>query len=284
MTRNRLTIEVMHRLPKLRLLIVTAAISVTLTVLVVVPAQAITNGQPDGNGHPNVGVMVVEFGSSGPSRLCSGELIAPTKFLTAAHCLAFLVGNTFAHLDGVTFDSTYDISTSTVIPMASFTVDPLFGKDVGDLHDLGVITLASTASATPVVLPTAGLLDQLAAQGGLRGRDFTNVGYGATGWASGGGQPTLIDFDTAVRRVSTSPFMALAPNVLKLQGNMNVTGEGGTCVGDSGSARYLNVAGTDVAVASVSLHSDQRCIANDSNYRLDTPSARAFLGQFVTLP
>jgi hypothetical protein len=30
------------------------------------PAQAITNGQPDGNRHPNVGLMVVNFGS-GPS-------------------------------------------------------------------------------------------------------------------------------------------------------------------------------------------------------------------------
>jgi hypothetical protein len=78
--------------------------------------------------------------------------------------------------------------------------------------------------------------------------------------------------------------MALEPNVLKLQGNTNATGEGGTCVGDSGSASYLNVAGTPVAVAIVSLGSDTRCVANDSHYRLDTPSARAFLSKFVSLP
>jgi hypothetical protein len=249
----------------------------------VVPAGAITNGQPDGTAHPNVGVMVVDFGA-GPQRLCSGELIAPTQFLTAAHCLAFLVGNTFVKLDGVSFDSTYTPGTSTVIPMASFTVDPLFGKDFADRHDLGVITLASPVPATPVVLPTARLLDQLAAKGGLLGQDFTNVGYGATGYDFGGGPPSLIDFIPAVRRISTSPFMALEKNVLRLQGNTNATGEGGTCTGDSGSARYLNVAGTDVAVAIVSQGSDSRCIANDANYRLDTPSARAFLGQFVTLP
>jgi hypothetical protein len=268
---------------KLRLLILAGVVSLTV-VLAVVPAQAITYGQPDGNGHPNVGVMVVERGSSGPSRQCSGELIAPTQFLTAAHCTAGLINNPFVHLDGVTFDPTFDPNASTVIPAASVTVDPLFGKDLGDLHDLGVITLASPAPATPVVLPTVGLLDQLAAQGGLRGQDFTNVGYGATGWAFGGGAPTLVNFEPAVRRVSTSPFMALEPNVLKLLGNTHATGEGGTCVGDSGSARFLDVAGTDVAVAIVSLGGDQRCVANDSNYRLDTPSARAFLGQFVTLP
>jgi hypothetical protein len=254
----------------------------SVAICTVVPAEAITGGEPDGNGHPNVGVMVVDRGA-GPSRLCSGELIAPTQFLTAAHCTAFLVNNPSV-LKGVTFDPTYNPNTSTVVPAASVTVDPLFGKGRGDLHDLGVITLASPVPATPVVLPTAGLLDQLAAQGGLRDQDFTNVGYGATGWAFGGGPPTLVDFTSAVRRVSTSPFMALEPNVLRLLGNGQTAGEGGTCVGDSGSARYLNVGGTDLAVAIVSLGGDARCVANDANYRLDTPSARAFIGQFVTLP
>jgi len=256
--------------------------AVTAATCLVAPAAAITNGQPDGNRHPNVGVMVVDFGG-GPSRLCSGELIAPTQFLTAAHCTAFLV-NQPSVLLGVTFDPTYDPDTSTVIPATAITVDPQFGKDRADLHDLGVITLATPVAAPPVVLPTAGLLDELALRNGLRGQDFTNVGYGATGWAFGGGAPVPVDFGTAVRRISTSPFMALEPNVLRLQANTNATGEGGTCVGDSGSARYLDVGGTDVAVAIVTLGSDRRCVANDANYRLDTPSARAFLAQFAALP
>ena len=49
----------------------------------VVPAGAITNGQPDGTAHPNVGVIVVDFGA-GPQRECSGELIAPTPDPTLA--------------------------------------------------------------------------------------------------------------------------------------------------------------------------------------------------------
>ena len=172
----------------------------------------------------------------------------------------------------------------TFVPATAVTVDPQFGKDKGDFHDLGVITLASPVQAAPVVLPTAGLLDQLAAKGGLLGQDFTNVGYGATGYAFGGGAPTLVGLNPAVRRISTSPFMALEQNVLRLQGNTNATGEGGICFADSGSASYLNVGGTDVAVAIASPPSDRMCVANDSHYRLDTPSARAFLGQFVTLP
>jgi secreted trypsin-like serine protease len=248
----------------------------------VLPAEAITNGQLDGTGHPNVGVIVLDRGF-GPAHQCSGELIAPTQFLTAAHCTGF-VNNPSAHLLGVSFDSTVNLSTPTVAPAASVSVDPLFGKDVADLHDLAVITLARPVSIPPVRLPTAALLDQLAAQGGLHGRDFTNVGYGATGIASGGGAHTITDFDPPVRRISTSPFQALEPNVLRLHGNTNATSEGGTCVGDSGSASYLNVDGADVAVAIVSLGGDMRCIANDASYRLDTPSARAFRGQFITLP
>lgn len=266
--------------PRKQLLLLLAAV-VSVAAFAVGRAQAITDGQLDGNGHPNVGVMVVDFGD-GPSRLCSGELIAPTQFLTAGHCTSFLVNN--PALLGVTFDPSFDPSTSTVIPATSVTVDPLFGKDHANLHDLGVITLAQPVAATPVVLPTAGLLDRLAAQGGLQGQVFTNVGYGATGLSFGGGAPQLVGFDDAVRRVSTSPFMALEPNVLRLSGNTNATGTGGTCTGDSGSASYLNVGGTETAVAIVTLGSDARCVANDAKYRLDTPSARAFLGQFVSLP
>jgi Trypsin len=266
-------------LRRARLLLLAGLVS--LMMLAAVPADAITGGQPDGNGHPNVGLIVLDSGD-GPVRECSGVLIAPTQFLTAAHCTIFF---SLSDLVGVTFDPAFDPNTFTFIPATAITVEPQALKDVGDLHDLAVITLASPASAAPVVLPTAGLLDQLAAQNALKDADFTNVGYGATGWAFGGGQPTLVDFSTnVVRRVSTSPFAALTQNVLKLQGQSEATDEGGICIGDSGSARYLNVGGTDVAVAIVSLGGGGRCGGNSSNYRLDTPSARAFLGQFVTLP
>jgi hypothetical protein len=228
--------------------------------------------------------MVVDFGD-GPQRLCSGELIAPTQFLTAAHCTKFLVG-TSGVLLGVTFDSTYDPNTSTVVPASAVTVDPAFvGHFVaGDRHDMGVITLAYPVATTPVTLPTLGLLDRLGAHDGLRNADFTLDGYGVTGLAFGGGRPTPIDFFQAVRRITTSPFMALGPTVLQLQGNTNATGEGGTCFADSGSASYLNVDGAQVAVGIASLGGNSVCVSNETYYRLDTPSARAFLGQFVSLP
>ena len=50
-------------------------------------AGAITNGAADGSGHPEVGALLAPVAySDGTWATCSGTLISPTVFLTAAHC------------------------------------------------------------------------------------------------------------------------------------------------------------------------------------------------------
>ena len=66
-------------------------------------------------------------------------------------------------------------------------------------------------------------------------------------------------------------------------------GHDGNAIAGEGSdpvvgAHFDGDGATEVAVAITSYRNDQRCVANDSKYRLDTPSARTFLGQFVSLP
>ncbi len=64
--------------------------ALTLTLVLVLAtagvAYAITNGVPDDNHHPYVGLLVFDAAPGQPAWRCSGALIAPTVVLTAAHC------------------------------------------------------------------------------------------------------------------------------------------------------------------------------------------------------
>ena len=57
-----------------------------LLMALALPASAITNGGPDGDDHPYVGLMVADDVDGNPLWRCSGTLISPTLYLTAGHC------------------------------------------------------------------------------------------------------------------------------------------------------------------------------------------------------
>jgi hypothetical protein len=243
-----------------RRILTTVAGLVTALLLWAAPAQAITNGVID-TEHLNVGVMGVEFAPGQSFYPCTGTLIAPDVFLVAGHCVAGLE--------------------------AFFRPDQIFvflTAKQSDNHDLAVIILSRDVTAwngtpiTPAELPTASLLDQLAAHGGLRDMSFENVGYGYSAFFKHGRPGAEID---GYRRFSTSPFMALTQAYLQQLMNSDATGEGGSCYIDSGSPKFIP--DTDMIVA-VQSQGDPHCRALSIAYRLDTPQARAFLGQFVELP
>jgi len=63
------------------------------------------------------------------------------------------------------------------------------------------------------------------------------------------------------------------------------TGDGGTCYGDSGGPNFLGAgSGETNIVAATTITGDFVCHATNVDYRLGTPSARDFLGHYVTLP
>jgi Trypsin len=248
-----------------RITILAAASAAILTLAGA--ALAITYGAPDGNRHPNVGALLAPTPySDGTWATCSGTLIAPTIFLTAAHC------DQGVSRVAVTFDSSYVASTGTTY-WGTWHADPAFRKAQGDPHDLAVVVLDQAVNGiTPARLPTAGSLDGLKVE-----TKFTPVGYGAQSVTIDKG-PTFHYAD--VRYFATGSLNAVTPAWLRISMNP-ATGDGGTCYGDSGGPNFL---GDTNLLAATTITGDFMCRATNVTYRLDTASARSFLGQFVTLP
>ena len=244
----------------------------------------VVNGEFDAaNAYPAVGALLYDFDRNGRydanDALCTGSLVSPTVFLTAAHCVDFLPTGSALR---VSFANDLN-GTPPTIAAVSYAYDPRYATSGrAQLHDVAVVILpaGATTGITPLRLPTLGLLDALGRQGGLRGARFVNVGYGTS--ASRIGPPTF-PYDGR-RNVSRSPFMALTPTWLGLLINSNATGEGGDCYGDSGGPKLLDRDGhRDIVVATV-VTGDVPCRATTWDWRTDTPEARSFLGQYVTLP
>jgi V8-like Glu-specific endopeptidase len=231
------------------------------------PAGAIVYGTPDGEGHPNVGGLVspTQF-SDGTWLYCSGTLISPTVFLTAAHC-----GEDGERV-GVTFDSAYQAGDP--VHYGIFQADPLYSQAQSDPHDIAVVVFDQAITGiTPATLPAAGSLSRLP-----KNQTFTSVGYGAYEVTNGpGGHQYLYD---DVRMRATGTLNATNRSWLRISGNPS-TGNGGTCYGDSGGPNFL---GTTQTVAAITITGDAVCRATNVTYRLDTESARSFLAEYVQLP
>ena len=259
-----------------------ALASVTAAVLATT-ASAITFGEPDGTRHPNVGALVADWNpdSPGPDEFCTGTLVSPTLFLTAAHCMVDWPEDTQFW---VSFSPTYDEAAampSGLVPVSDFVIHEDFATNGGgaDAHDIAIVTLATPQSATPAQLPTLGLLNTLSQQQ-LRGLGFTTVGYGIVRDSKQGGPNSFIDETN--RLVAQQTLLSLQPTWLLL--NMNPsTGSGGTCYGDSGGPHFLGGMESNLIV-SLTVTGDAVCRASDKTYRLDTASAQEFLSRFGLVP
>jgi len=106
------------------------------------------------------------------------------------------------------------------------------------------------------------------------------VGYGVTPvWYQPG--PTTFDYD-GIRKTGTSIITALRLAHVVYNQNPHGIGTGsGVCFGDSG-APQLDL--DTLTVMSVTSGGNGQCNASNVNYRVDTPAAREFLGQFIELP
>jgi Trypsin len=251
---------------------IAAAVAVFVLLALVGTASAVVYGEVDGDDHPNVGALLApQAYSDGTWASCSGTLISPTVFLTAAHCDWGLSRM------AVTFDSVYVAATGTT-HWGTWHADPRFRGAQSDPYDVAVVVFDSPVEGvTPAQLPAADALSDLG-----HGQAFTSVGYGAQSVTIDHG-PTFHYADIRYQATSDTLF---AINKAWLRISMNPTlGDGGTCYGDSGGPNFLGADSTETnIVAALTVTGDFMCRATNVVYRLDTPSARSFLSQYVTLP
>ena len=231
----------------------------------------ITNGTRDGVAHPFAGALVGVSPSTGELYpYCSAVLIGDGVVLTAAHCQVRVDAD---GTTGVTFASQYQAGESKVY-RGQYIADPAFNQAQSDPHDIAVVLLSEKPEGiSPAALPAAGAFDRLPKK-----QRFTAVGYGLQ----------EVDSKTAVvddyRWVATSTLNSVNPAWLRLSQN-TATGNGGTCYGDSGGPNFLGAGSTETKiVAGTTITGDAFCNSTSVIYRIDRPSGRHFLGQFVALP
>jgi hypothetical protein len=257
-------------------------------------ALAITNGTVDGTAHPNVGALTINY--QGRQILgCTGTLISPTVMVTQGLCLAITQQLGFSQVDvsfapdiGSGSDITCAVFDCYVSPpsdslhVGTIYIDPLFTGSVtpSDRDNLGVVVLDNPVQGiTPASLPSAGILDNMAAAGTLASQTFPIVGYGLNTVVGANGH-TVGLFD-GQRRYATSGDPSINPDDLRLNGNPNA-GFGGPCIHDPGGPAFLG--NSDVVVAIDGGGGAATCDGVTWDPRLDTASARSFLANYVTLP
>ena|SRR5690349_10370720 len=249
-------------------------------------ASAITYGFVDSsNTFSNTGAFIVKDTASGQIfPICSGTMITSNVFLTASHCTAYFSQElapqgfvAYVSLDAQIPFGPFTSNSTKLLAVAHVVTNPNYNQAQSDSGDIGVLILTKNVNGvTPATLPACGLLDQLAAQNGLKTATFTNVGYGLQNRVvGGGGVPFYQDLNPIPRMFSFSSFNSLNGGYLRLSQNPS-TGNGGTCFGDSGGPNFMMLNSRQLIV-SITITGDSVCRSTNVVYRLDITSAQGFL-------
>jgi hypothetical protein len=279
---------------------IASILAFALVLSVVGVAGAITNGQPDGDNHPYVGLLVFDSAPGVPGWRCSGSLIAPTVVLTAGHCTDGAVAARFWTYEDMTYDHVpfplypYGGDGSGAIEGVAYT-NPKYrsaenpygggnGLPAFSYRDTGIVVLDE-----PIVmdeyaqLPTAGLVDTLKNKTPM---DF--VGYGVQYEAQIPGkllpQPPPYYRWTGLRVRLYAPSELVSGKFVNSAEYMRLAlnpggGSGGTCFGDSGGPDLLG--GTNTVLAVNSFVTNINCSGVGYSARVDVPETLEWINSFL---
>lgn len=251
-------------------------------------AGAITDGTPDGEGHPYVGLLIFDAdygdGTTGPAWRCSGTLLSPTVLLTAGHCTDGATGGRVWFESDVQSDQValgYPYGGRTSVEFAEIHTHPLFPTGSFVLHDVGVVILKKPVRMAEYgVLPTVDQIDSLDTKRGQKDVTFTAVGYGmqmsfpdAASWK---------DASQKIRMVATPKLDQI--NVPGFTGDFslllsNNANTGGTCFGDSGGPNFLGTSNVVAGVTSFGINSN--CAGTGGVFRMDRQNVLDFVNSFL---
>jgi secreted trypsin-like serine protease len=245
-------------------------------------ASAVTDGEPDGNRHPYVGLMVAQDASGKPLWRCSGTLLSTTVFLTAGHCTE----SPAAHAE-IWFDA--DVQSG--VPANGYPnhgqaggktfTHPEFNSSAFYLRDVGIVVLSKPYKIGQFgALPTLNQLDALATQRGQQDVTFTAVGYGlqqsfpdAASWQ---------EHNVKVRMLARPHLLQIntgftGDQSLLLSNNANT---GGTCFGDSGGPNFLGDSNIVAGVTSFGINGN--CAGTGGVFRMDRSWSLNWVSGFLT--
>jgi Trypsin len=243
-------------------------------------AGAVVYGSPDGNAHPYVGVVRFWDASGKYVQRCSGTMLSPRVFLTAAHCTA---GAARARVWLTSPAPTIlDVNAGVGDPGyggAPYTNPGWQGLVPPDTHDVGVVVLDSPVSGLSAFgqVPSPGQFDGLATQRGLQNQLFTVVGYGLQGV-----RPQYVELvqryaGTARFVADSSPFTA--GYNFQLSSDPGAAHSGGACFGDSGGPVFY---GSSTLIVGVnSFLRGEGCVGSSFAHRIDLADESAWIRSFL---